>query len=141
MGSAKWSAQNRNCNSILILKFINKIDIESISARQAALDRAAIFLKEQFVGIDEVIDSLLEYIQIWYLGPELLTRPIIVNLWGVTGVGKTDLVRKLVKFLDMQDRFAEVELSNVDSPTWPKNVAKIALQLCLIYGLMLSERR
>jgi Peptidase family M41/ATPase family associated with various cellular activities (AAA)/C-terminal, D2-small domain, of ClpB protein len=102
-----------------------KIDIDTINQRQAALDRAAIYLKEQFIGIDEVIDSLLEYIQIWYLGPELLTRPIIVNLWGMTGVGKTDLVRKLVKFLEFQDRFAEVELSNVDSTSWVSSVSDI----------------
>ncbi len=101
-----------------------KIDIESINARQATLDRAAIYLKEQFIGIDTVIDSLLEYIQIWYLGPELLTRPIIVNLWGMTGVGKTDLIRKLVKFLDLQERFAEVELSNVDSTSWISSVTE-----------------
>ena len=81
-------------------------------------------MKEQFVGIDTVIDALLEYIQVWYLGPELLTRPIIVNLWGMTGVGKTDLVRKLVKFLDFQDRFAEVELSNVDSTSWISSVTE-----------------
>jgi Peptidase family M41/ATPase family associated with various cellular activities (AAA)/C-terminal, D2-small domain, of ClpB protein len=102
-----------------------KIDIESINARQAKLDSAAIYLKDQFIGIDAVIDSLLEYIQIWYLGPELLTRPIIVNLWGMTGVGKTDLIRKLVKFLDLQDRFAEVELSNVDSTSWVSSVTEI----------------
>jgi Peptidase family M41/C-terminal, D2-small domain, of ClpB protein/ATPase family associated with various cellular activities (AAA) len=101
------------------------IDLDSINARQATLDRAAVYLKEQFIGIDAVIDSLLEYIQIWYLGPELLTRPIIVNLWGMTGVGKTDLVRKLVKFLGMQERFAEVELSNVDSTSWVSSVTEV----------------
>jgi Peptidase family M41/ATPase family associated with various cellular activities (AAA) len=102
-----------------------EIDIDSINERQAKLDRASIYLKEQFVGIDAVIDSLMDYFQVWYLGPELLTRPIIINLWGMTGVGKTDLVRKLVKFLDFQDRFAEVELSNVDSTSWISSVTEM----------------
>lgn len=57
--------------------------------------------------------------------PDLLTRPIIINLWGMTGVGKTDLVRKLVKFLDYQDRFAEAELSNSDSVGYINTVTKI----------------
>lgn len=82
-------------------------------------------LKEDFVGIDEIVDSLLDYIQIWYLMPEILTRPIIVCLWGMTGVGKTDLVRKLVQYLDFQERFAEVELGNTDNTTYFSSVSAI----------------
>ncbi|MFN8029777.1 MAG: hypothetical protein U0Q10_14425 [Dermatophilaceae bacterium] len=41
---------------------------------------------------------------IWFVAPELLSRPVIVNLWDMTGVGKTDLVRRLVRALDLADR-------------------------------------
>ena len=85
-----------------------------IRQRKARLEQARTTLKAAFVGIDEVIDELLGYIQVWYLMPEVLTRPIIVNLWGMTGVGKTDLVRRLVGCLDFQERFAEVELVKTD---------------------------
>jgi hypothetical protein len=102
-----------------------QINLDEINARQAILEEASVHLKQQFIGIDTVIDSLLEYIQVWYLGPELLTRPIIVNLWGMTGVGKTDLIRKLVKFLNFQDRFAEVELSNIDGTSWVSSVTDV----------------
>jgi cell division protease FtsH len=44
--------------------------------------------------------------------PELITRPVIVNLWGMTGVGKTDLIRTLVKELKYGDRFLEIQLTN-----------------------------
>jgi Peptidase family M41 len=101
------------------------INLPQIEARKQALEDARAELKQHFVGIDDIIDDLLDYIQIWYLMPEILTRPIVVNLWGMTGVGKTDLVRRLVKCLDFQDRFAEVELSNVDSTSWQRSVSDV----------------
>ncbi|MEO6036913.1 MAG: AAA family ATPase, partial [Saprospiraceae bacterium] len=93
--------------------------------RRATLELIRVRLKEDFVGIDEIIDNLLDYIQIWYLMPEILTRPIIVCLWGMTGVGKTDLVRKLVQYLDFQERFAEVELGNTDNTSYFSSVTAI----------------
>ncbi len=101
------------------------IDKIRIRERRAALELLRVRLKEDFVGIDEIVDSLLDYIQIWYLMPEILTRPIIVCLWGMTGVGKTDLVRKLVQYLDFQERFAEVELGNTDNTTYFSSVSAI----------------
>jgi hypothetical protein len=101
------------------------IDLQEIENRKATLERARIELKQYFVGIDEVIDDLLNYIQIWYLMPDILRRPIIVNLWGMTGVGKTDLVRRLVKLLDFQDRFAEIEINNVDETSGYSSVSSV----------------
>jgi len=102
-----------------------QIEIQQIEARKATLEAARTELKTHFVGIDKIIDDLLDYIQIWYLMPDLLSRPIIVNLWGMTGVGKTDLVRRLVKCLNFQDRFVEIELSNVDTTSWQSSVSAI----------------
>jgi hypothetical protein len=105
-----------------------KIDTKTINARKNTLEQAREHLKQEFIGIDAIIDSLIEYIQIWYLAPDLLTRPIIINLWGMTGVGKTDLIRKLVKFLGYQERFAEIELSNVDGTSWISSVTQMLEQ-------------
>ena len=102
-----------------------KIDKAEVLARKTTLENCKKHLKQEFVGIDAIIEQLIDYIQIWYLMPEILNRPIILNLWGMTGVGKTDLVRKMVKFLDYQDRFAEVELSNTDQTSWASNVSQI----------------
>jgi hypothetical protein len=102
-----------------------QIDPAQIEAKKAVLEKARGELKSYFVGIDAVIDELLDYIQIWYLMPEILRRPIIVNLWGMTGVGKTDLVRRLVKLLDFQDRFAEIELSNIDETNGYSSVSSV----------------
>lgn len=102
-----------------------QIDLSLIEQKKKMLEQARIALKSQFIGIDNIIDDLLNYIQIWYLMPEVLNRPIIINLWGMTGVGKTDLVRQLVKHLHFQDRFAEVELSNLDSSSWSSSVGQL----------------
>ncbi len=95
-----------------------KIDLEEISKKKQKLEKISAELKKEFIGIDYIIDELINYIQIWYLMPEILYRPIIVNLWGMTGVGKTDLVRKLIAKLEFQDRFAEVELSNSEGGSY-----------------------
>jgi hypothetical protein len=99
-----------------------EVDFQQIEARKQILETTRTELKNHFVGIDETIDDLLNYIQIWYLMPEILSRPIIVNLWGMTGVGKTDLVRRLVKCLNFQDRFVEIELSHTEGSSWDSSV-------------------
>lgn len=99
------------------------VDIEEVNTRQARLEAARELLHATFVGIDEVIDQLCDAISVWYLMPEVLSRPVIVNLWGMTGVGKTDLVRQLVKALQMQERFVEIELSNTDAEVPYSSVA------------------
>ncbi len=58
-------------------------------------------LKSEFVGLDEIIDKVIDSITPWYLTPEVLERPVVVSLWGLTGTGKTSLVRKLVNYLDL----------------------------------------
>ena len=100
------------------------INLEEINTKKQRLEIIKMELKREFIGIDYIIEELVDYIQIWYLMPEILTRPIIVNLWGMTGVGKTDLIRKLVSKLEYQDRFVEVELSNGET-TWNSNVSSI----------------
>jgi Peptidase family M41 len=99
------------------------IDKQQVRERQSRLEGARDSLKEFFVGIDGVIDELCDTIAVWYTMPDVLSRPVIVNLWGMTGVGKTDLIRRLVRHLDMQERFVEIELSNGDSTTWHTSVA------------------
>lgn len=83
-----------------------------INQRKAKLQEIAVELKKHFVGIDNIIDNIINNIQAWYILPQLITRPVIINLWGLTGVGKTDLVRRLVKLLGFANLFVEVQLSN-----------------------------
>ena len=93
--------------------------ITQISSRRERLLAVGENLKERFVGLDEVIDKIIKYIEVWYVMPELLTRPCIVCLWGMTGVGKTDLVRKLVKELNQSENYLEIQMTNEGSSSHP----------------------
>ena len=105
-----------------------KIDAEQIRARNAKLDAVGEQLRAYFIGIDDIIVELIDAMRVWYVMPEVLVRPVIINLWGMTGVGKTDLVRRLVKGLELQDRFAEIELSNVDQTQYYSSVTAMLEQ-------------
>jgi hypothetical protein len=86
--------------------------LKKIELKKEALKIASENLKKKFVGLDAIIDKLIDSISVWYMMPELQTRPLIVCLWGLTGVGKTDLVRNLVAELEVRDKFVEVQLDN-----------------------------
>lgn len=81
-----------------------------LSERQQALTQAAEQLKTELFGIDDVIDRVIDAIRAWYVLPELITRPVIVCLWGLTGTGKTQLTRRLAQILGFYDRFVEVQM-------------------------------
>lgn len=104
------------------------IDTAEIKARNDRLDAVGVELRQHFVGIDDIIVDLIDAMRVWYVMPEVLVRPVIINLWGMTGVGKTDLVRKLVKALNLQDRFAEIELSNIDQTQYYSSVTAMLEQ-------------
>lgn len=81
-----------------------------ISERSAQLRHIAAELKTELFGIDDVIDRVMDTIRAWYVLPEIITRPVIVNLWGLTGTGKTQLIRSLSKKLGFYDRLIEVQM-------------------------------
>jgi hypothetical protein len=74
------------------------------------MEEARVKLKQKFIGIDTMIDGVIDTIMFWYLAPELQIRPLTICLWGITGVGKTDLVRSLVSYLGLMDKFVEVQM-------------------------------
>lgn len=84
-----------------------------ISRREAELEEIKKKLKNDFIGLDSQIDKIIETIKIWYILPDLIMRPVIVNLWGMTGTGKTDLVRKLSEYLNMSDKLFEVQMDSI----------------------------
>ena len=89
--------------------------LELIEKRKEVLLKTKERLKSKFVGIDKVIDNFIESVTIWYLMPELQTRPLIVCLWGQTGTGKTDLVRTFVRELEMTSSFVEIQMDTTRS--------------------------
>lgn len=83
----------------------------TINNKLEKLQEVKVHLKKKFVGIDDIIDSIIDKITNWYLVPNIQLRPLIINLWGLTGVGKTDLIREIVKQLDILDNFTELTFS------------------------------
>lgn len=83
---------------------------EQLAQRNQALQDIAAQLKTELFGIDAVIDRVIDSVRAWYVLPELVTRPVIVCLWGLTGTGKTQLVRRLAQLLGFYDRFVEVQM-------------------------------
>ncbi len=94
---------------------MSKLDPDVLRKSTEKLSEVARTLKQEFFGMDEIIDNVIFNIQPWYTFPQLILRPVIINLWGLTGVGKTDLVRRLVQLLDFSDRFVEVQMDGISS--------------------------
>jgi hypothetical protein len=44
-------------------------ELELLKSKEQKLRQASIELKEKFVGIDDIIDDLIENIKLWYLMP------------------------------------------------------------------------
>jgi len=75
---------------------------EDIKAKEQIVEDAKLVLKREFVGIDDIIDGVMENVRTWYMFPNLYNRPLIINLFGMTGVGKTSLVQRISQLLDLE---------------------------------------
>jgi hypothetical protein len=66
-------------------------------------------LKKEFIGIDTVIDRILDSVKTWY-NFDGQRRPTIVNLWGMTGSGKTHLINRVIEELDLENDFWSINM-------------------------------
>jgi hypothetical protein len=85
-------------------------DIATLTQRNAHLEQVADQLKTEFVGLDAIIDRIINLMRSWYLVPEIQQRPQVINLWGMTGVGKTSLIDRLIELLDLEDRYKRINM-------------------------------
>lgn len=96
------------------------LDNKKLIEKSELLNKVSDTLKSEFVGLDDIIDNVIYNFKSWFLFPELQTRPHIINLWGLTGTGKTSLVKRLCKLLNLERdmvyfNFAEIgEMSSWD---------------------------
>lgn len=92
--------------------------------RKQELTAVASVLKEKFLGLDEVIDEVITLMTPWYLFPHAQRRPTIVNLWGLTGSGKTALVQQIVDSLNYRRLFAHLDMGEFesDSASWMREI-------------------
>jgi len=81
-------------------------------------------LKAEFIGLDGIIDEVLSLMSPWYFFPDAQIRPTLVNLWGLTGTGKTALVKRVVELFDMKDHFLHLDMGEYagENGSWIKTM-------------------
>lgn len=93
------------------------INVEEIRKKNKIIDNAIIELKKKYIGVDEQIDEIMNNVRTWYCYPQLQDRPLVVNLWGMSGCSKTDSVRTIAKLLNLEEdliyfNFADINEKN-----------------------------
>jgi cell division protease FtsH len=91
------------------------LDFGLLAKRRQDLQDMKKQLKSEFFGMDPIIDKVTDSLYTWFIFPQLITRPVIINLWGMTGVGKTCLVRRISQILNFFDRYVEVQMDSTSS--------------------------
>ncbi|HEX8061257.1 MAG TPA: hypothetical protein VF473_10000 [Cyclobacteriaceae bacterium] len=86
-----------------------------VAAKKAMLDDVAATLKAQFVGLDYIINDVMGLVSAWYIFPGAQLRPCVINLWGLTGSGKTALVNALVELLGHKKYYAHIDMGEFES--------------------------
>lgn len=96
-----------------------------IALRSERLQQVSQELKAELFGIDPIIDRVIDAVRAWYVLPDVVQRPVIVCLWGLTGTGKTQLVRLLAQKLGFYDRFVEVQMDGFShgSGYWSSSIS------------------
>jgi len=115
------------------------IDKQLITEREEKLKGLTSHLKSKFIGIDVVIDKFIDSIRLWYLLPEIQSRPLIINLWGPTGVGKTDLIRSFINYIGYSDRFCEIQLDSKEGSATVQDYLETVFEDGEQHGVLLLD--
>jgi len=94
---------------------ISAEDKKGFLRRKEVLESAKVELKKEFVGLDDIIDEVVDLMRPWYLFPNGQIRPTIINLWGMTGVGKTRLVKRLFFHIGLEDSLYKFDVGDYAS--------------------------
>ncbi len=86
---------------------------KNIIEKEKKIDFCIKTLKEEFIGIDNVIDQVMCNIKSWYMFTNLNERPLVINLWGMTGCGKTSLVNRICDLLDLRNDLVYYNLAKL----------------------------
>lgn len=96
-----------------------KIDIKEITKRNKVVDDAILQLKKEFVGIHKQIDEIMDNVRTWYLYPQLQTRPLVISIWGLSGIGKTSLVKRISELLNIEKDYVYWNFASIsEQSSW-----------------------
>jgi hypothetical protein len=101
----------------------------TLAQRSRHLQAVAQSLKTELFGIDDIIDRVIDSLRAWYVLPQLIGRPVVICLWGLTGTGKTQLVRRLAQHLGFYDRFIEVQMDGFSHGSGHRSAGSISAML------------
>ena len=93
----------------------NEMAPNQIHEQRQKLQTVAKQLKLEFVGLEKIIDQVIEGVMAWACVPGVQERPTIISLWGLTGVGKSSLVRRLVELMQWSDRLTVFDCGELKS--------------------------
>lgn len=104
------------------MKNKKNVNLSPVLTREEKIERlenSKIKLKGEFFGLDDIIDEIIKSVEPWYITPEVIKRPVIVSLWGMTGTGKSSVVKRLIELLgiDKSSMYFDcgVEANDTDS--------------------------
>lgn len=91
------------------------VDVKVLEGRKKDLENAKDLLKKEFIGIDDQIDDVINLLSSWYIFPDGQMRPLIINLVGMTGVGKTSLIERLFEILGLDKSLYKFDMGYYSS--------------------------
>ena len=102
----------------------NNILYNELISKRKHLEQVALALKEKFLGLDNIIDEIFALLLPWYLFPEAQRRPTVINLWGLTGSGKTALIQQMIQLLDYAKLYTHIDMGEFESnsASWIKDI-------------------
>lgn len=80
---------------------------EIIKQKLVQLDQINRDLKKDFFGMDSTIDKVINLVKPWYAYGVNKDRPLVINLFGMTGTGKTDLIKSLLNKLNLSNKYLD----------------------------------
>jgi cell division protease FtsH len=87
----------------------------NITQTHETLDVIEKQLKIEFVGIDEQIEQLINGIKPWLFFRQSLHKPVVINLVGMTGTGKTALIERLLDLMNLKFHAHRINGSELNS--------------------------
>jgi hypothetical protein len=101
-----------------------KITYQAILEKKEKLSAVKTQLKSEFIGLQKIIDEVIDLLMPWFLFPDAQLRPTLINMWGLTGSGKTALVNRIVELLDYKRLYVQMDMGEFesDSASWIKSM-------------------
>lgn len=69
-------------------------------------------MKGEFFGIEPQIEQILKSIEAWETTKDYIVRPNILNVVGLTGVGKTAVINRIIELLALKEKTVYFKFNN-----------------------------